>query len=164
MAKIADAMSDAAWETLEAIYRRDDKACDSPIERIFLLAFSMHYLVRGMPRLNNRPRALEFDIKTQNTIGPYRVDFLITCERDAQIIVECDGHDFHEKTKQQAARDKARDRFLQGKGFVVLHFTGSELWADPMSCAEQVVQMFLGTLQRDWKIMAAPQKDQHPDG
>jgi hypothetical protein len=27
-----------------------------------------------------------------------------------QIIVECDGHDFHERTKQQASRDKAHGR------------------------------------------------------
>src|SRR5690606_35457447 len=53
-------------------------------------------------------------IYPQVLIGHYRVDFMIEC-RDSiaeGVIVECDGHEFHERTKEQAARDKARDRFL----------------------------------------------------
>ena len=36
-----------------------------------------------------------------------------------QVVVECDGHDFHERTKEQAANDRERDRGLQGLGFSV---------------------------------------------
>jgi very-short-patch-repair endonuclease len=72
-------------------------------------------------------------IELQASIGTYRVDFLVVCSNwvpdfenrvkapdgtevpgiklvQDQIIVECDGHDFHERTKQQASRDKAHGR------------------------------------------------------
>ena len=51
-----------------------------------------------------------------------------------KIGVECDGHDFHEKTKEQAARDKKRDRDLQALGYRVLRFSGSEIYRDVNAC------------------------------
>mgnify|MGYP003580046510 CR=1 FL=1 len=56
------------------------------------------------------------------------------------MIVECDGHEFHERTKQQARRDKQRDRFFQSIGYKVLRFTGSEIWADPDECASEIIE------------------------
>ena len=55
-------------------------------------------------------------------------------ERSSKLIVECDGYEFHDRTKQQAQRDKSRDRDLQSLG-VPVFFTGSEIWADPFKCA-----------------------------
>lgn len=87
----------------------------------------------------------------QMPIGPYRVDFAIRhifgLTGASGIVVECDGHDFHEKTKEQAARDKERDRFLQSEGYRVLHFTGSEIWADPMDCAHEVLMQAFSRAQ-----------------
>lgn len=77
--------------------------------------------------------------------GPYRVDFLIYVQlsshdarRSGKIIVECDGHDFHERTKEQAARDRARDRSLIADGYTVIRFTGSELHRDSYRCAKEL--------------------------
>ena len=64
----------------------------------------------------------------QVQVGRYRVDFMVRFF-DEKFIVECDGHDFHERTKQQAQHDKQRDRFLQAEGFKVFRFTGSEIWS-----------------------------------
>lgn len=58
-----------------------------------------------------------------------------------RICVECDGHNFHERTKEQAARDKKRDRELTVAGWQVLRFAGSEIWRDPAGCAEQVADL-----------------------
>jgi hypothetical protein len=54
------------------------------------------------------------------------------------LIVECDGHDFHERTKEQAANDRSRDRAAMLAGFEVFRFTGSELWRDPWGCGKQI--------------------------
>lgn len=86
-------------------------------------------------------------IYPQRKILKYRVDFQITAfienyatreleKRSA--IIECDGHDFHEKTKDQAKRDKKRDRQLQSEGHKVFRFTGSEIWTDVFACVEEV--------------------------
>jgi very-short-patch-repair endonuclease len=60
----------------------------------------------------------------------------------AKFVVECDGHEFHEKTKEQAAQDKRRDRTLQSLGFKVFRFTGMEINNDVLSCAEEVFDTF----------------------
>lgn len=61
-----------------------------------------------------------------------------------RLVVECDGHAFHEKTPLQAKRDKSRDRYLLADGRPVMRFTGSEIFQTPLQCATQVVQGFFG--------------------
>lgn len=95
----------------------------------------------------------------QFPIGRYRVDYVMgrvvyDVENDAQgnpveilrrlplIVVECDGHDFHEKTKEQAARDKERDREIQIAGYAILRFTGSEIHNNPGDCVDAINRCF----------------------
>jgi very-short-patch-repair endonuclease len=95
-------------------------------------------------------------VQRQVEIENYRVDFIINAwtfgrvyggkdgpvdgnPRWRRLIVECDGHDFHERTKEQASHDKSRDRYLTAQGFEIFRFTGSEIWCDPWGCADQVV-------------------------
>ena len=59
-----------------------------------------------------------------------------------KLVVECDGHEFHEKTPEQAKKDKSRDRDLLSRGYPVMRFTGSEIYRYPLKCAEQVVRDF----------------------
>jgi len=95
--------------------------------------------------------AVDFWITPQAKIGDYKVDFLMwfACGRTrGGIVVECDGHDFHEKTKQQAARDKKRDREIVAAGYPVMRFTGSEIFRDPVSCANQVGEALSDVLHR----------------
>jgi len=57
-----------------------------------------------------------------------------------RVVIECDGHEFHEKTKVQAARDKARDRKLASQGFRVFRLTGAEIWRHPGRSAYEVAR------------------------
>lgn len=90
-------------------------------------------------------------IEPQAKIENYRADFLLTYkssfhgfEKDRQLIVECDGHDFHDKTKQQASRDKERDREMKKLGYEVFRFTGSDIWNDVYSCSKEAIDMVTG--------------------
>jgi hypothetical protein len=83
-----------------------------------------------------------------------RLDFALLPEVQAQangvryrVAVELDGHDFHERTKEQARRDKQRDRVLQTAGWIVLRFAGSEVFADPHSCEVQAVRAAVSTFR-----------------
>lgn len=67
----------------------------------------------------------------------YRLDMALFAGED-KFAVEYDGHDFHEKTKEQARKDKARDRALTLAGWRVLRFTGSEVFASPEGVVEQL--------------------------
>lgn len=74
-------------------------------------------------------RGIEIGFSFQEQIGQYKVDFLVSATfSDTQVIIECDGHDFHEKTKEQAKHDKERDRWLTAQGYKILRYTGSEIY------------------------------------
>lgn len=76
---------------------------------------------------------------SQLQIGTYSADIaFVRGEDDAGVVVECDGHDFHERTPQQAAHDKQRDRFMAARGWVVIRFTGGEIHKDVSRCAWDV--------------------------
>jgi very-short-patch-repair endonuclease len=84
-------------------------------------------------------------IAPQHLIGRHTVDFGIVvhfvANEQIKIVVECDGHDFHEKTKEQAARDKSRQCDLEIAGWRVLRFTGSMIWRDHKWCADRVAKL-----------------------
>ena len=90
-------------------------------------------------------RAINYDspnweMHLQWPVLGYVADFvLITPE--AKFVIECDGHDFHERTKEQARHDRSRDRKMVEAGWLVMRFTGSEIWSNPFACAEQVIDM-----------------------
>lgn len=93
-----------------------------------------------------------FIIITQYKVGKYTADFFILYpfynsqfERmeEFKVIVECDGHDFHEKTKEQAQRDKERDRYFQKEGYFVFRYTGSEIYKDPFKASAEVLDFIL---------------------
>lgn len=71
----------------------------------------------------------------------YRVDFLLICGPRPifrrLFAIECDGHEWHEKSKDQVARDKHRERrLLAEQGIATVRFAGSEIFADAQACAE----------------------------
>lgn len=110
----------------------------------------------------------QYSIQTRldGQLRTYRLDFALICSRWtwdpgtwqdlAKIAIEIDGHDFHERTKQQAHRDKLRDRALANEGFTVLRFSGSDIHRDPRACAEQVVTIADKRLMEAFRMMQRP--------
>ena len=76
--------------------------------------------------------------------SPYRLDFAVFVGKKrggfSKIAIECDGHDYRDKTKEQARRDRQRDRHLLINDWKVLRFTGSEVWFNPKDCAEEIAE------------------------
>lgn len=124
-------------DTLAAL---EHSTVESPIEAVFWTWWSV--------LLWSREIAEElFYLEPQRAVAvgekAYRVDFAITPTDDfakqadeasiqvPKIAIELDGHDFHERTKEQVAYRNERDRALQMDGWIVLHFSGSELNSRP---------------------------------
>lgn len=80
----------------------------------------------------------KFSIGEKNYFADMAIEIIGTFEYVC--IVECDGHDYHERTKEQAARDRSRDRAFQSIGIPVFRFTGSEIHEDATKCAREVVR------------------------
>ena len=157
-----DKLTEQAVEyvTSELESMRPDCSGDSEIERLFYLALYARTTFQPLDQPgffvvkdDNRDKIFNYDwakqapflIESQVHIGNRRVDFvvyvyLLESSNWKKLVVECDGHDFHERTKEQAANDRSRDRSLQLDGYEVFRFTGSELWRDPWGCADQVIE------------------------
>jgi very-short-patch-repair endonuclease len=93
-------------------------------------------------------------VTPQAKVGKFRVDFLIDSkgfgpkEHLPPVIVELDGHAFHDKDKRQRSYEKGRDRALVRAGYRVIHFTGSDVVKDPFACAWEALELaglFVGT-------------------
>lgn len=129
--------------------------CESPIERLFGvhlieqcradLQGSQEWTDRGGARhqvrvwflLSAQARMPESDVD-------YRADFLLYVGDEDErffccVDIECDGHDYHERTKEQARHDRTRDRRLLAAGIPTIRFTGSEINRDPRGCAVECV-------------------------
>lgn len=83
-------------------------------------------------------------IYQQAPVLGYRADFLLGAMASPEavphwIVVECDGHQFHERTADQAEHDRARDRAMTAAGYRVFRFTGREIRRDVARCAAEVL-------------------------
>lgn len=86
----------------------------------------------------------------------YRLDLVIISARPRlpdlrsafALAIECDGHEFHDRTKQQAAYDRARDRELLHNHITTIRFTGSEIFHSPERCAAEALRIYRGILER----------------
>jgi len=164
------------WQALshsyvsKALYHMErlTEKCESPIEEAMLMALciicheyadNVRYKVENHKFGDLEEGIDSFLIEPQAVIGKYRADFLLTYGgyikneingeyewNTRKLIIECDGHDFHEKTKEQAARDKKRDRELQAEGYKIFHFTGSEIWRDIFARAKEAIKMLIKDL------------------
>jgi hypothetical protein len=109
----------------------------------------------------------------QFKIDKYRIDFLIVCchaslplimEFDDfftenykdyektyffKVLIECDGFEYHGKSKEQFIKDREKDRFLKYLGYDVLRFSGTELYKNPDQCLEETIQI-LNTKYEDY--------------
>lgn len=94
-------------------------------------------------------------LAVQQEVAGYRVDFaawpvgregIVDVRR---VVIEADGHDFHERTRDQAARDRRMDRELQARGWTVLRFTGSEIHREPERCAWEAWRAWWEPIERE---------------
>ena len=71
------------------------------------------------------------------------IDFVVeSTDGTKKLAIEFGEHDFHEETRQQAVRDRQRERTLGRPGYSMFRFTGLEVYRDPRSCVEEVVSAF----------------------
>lgn len=115
------------------------EGCESPIEKMMLIGLEQY--ADDFRHLSDGPFTIENQVEVECDGKKYRVDIAIYIEINGKAIsvaIECDGHEFHEKTKIQAARDKQRERAITLAGFTVMRFAGSEIWKDPFYCAGEV--------------------------
>ena len=105
----------------------------SPLERKLFLALKKKYIkfdtqyaldwqgynISIMDKSYNHPTNNFKDVLTV-------VDFYIE-KKNVKLCIYTDGHTYHERTEEQAQRDRKIDRKLQELGFKVLRYTGKDV-------------------------------------
>jgi very-short-patch-repair endonuclease len=130
-----------AWPEIEAL--------ESEIERAFAVFMVLDARHSEIPFSLGPvvPKETCFALVPQFKIDRYRVDFVFAHSRHLDlrecVAVELDGHEWHEKTKEQARADKERDRYLQRYFGKVIHFTGSEVFDDVRECCSELMRVFM---------------------
>jgi len=110
------------------------EGCKSPIEQILFFAFYIRQEERG---------DLFFELWPQEEIKingkTYYADFSMCLGPDGVLLIECDGHDYHHRSKQQVSNDYERENALKLAGYDIIRFTGSQIYADPYKCADMIL-------------------------
>ena len=162
---VYDFLVDKVKETLIAndcdysiLVLQDLWKCESPIEQLFFLELCK---LKQVCFTSINPYVYISDIEIQKEIKcgneKYRVDFFIPVSyknpknNNSEMkfyVVECDGHEFHEKTKQQVIKDNKRTRKLQEYGFQVIRYSGSEIYYMAYKCAVNLLDIIYSNF---WK-------------
>lgn len=133
-----------------------EQGMQSPIEHILYVAFNTiarlnDYEPSDPVDIGDEHYIVGIDLWCQHRIGKYRVDFLAFYgkyprrgekgyfQHSKKLVVECDSQSFHERTEQERRYEKARDRYLQTKGYTVFHYTGTEIFKEPMRIAKEII-------------------------
>lgn len=123
--------------------------CKSPIEIIYCVAFETTNIKHNL-HVELIPQ-YDVHIAEKN----YILDFAIIGSdkfREIKLAVECDGHEFHERTKEQVAYRNRRDMDLQKLGFDILHFSGAEIVEDPVDCAYRTLDYLNSMIKRSKNV------------
>lgn len=144
---------------------------ESPIEQLFGAAIHTLAKTNGYEqgeKIISRKSFVRYGVQIwqQKEIGRYRVDFelsycdeaalflvkegkIICGQEEKRIIVELDGHEFHDRNEKQRRHEKARDRFFQKQGYKVFRYTGAEIVQNPFTAAAECLAYLTGESEED---------------
>jgi very-short-patch-repair endonuclease len=147
------------WMLCQGVVELLEPVCESPIEvRLGSALLVYGSIMQPFSELQDgetkqvfKLQSTDSDARSASVFGVFpqyrwrrfRVDFaILTQGHDSPCcFIECDGHEFHERTPEQAARDRSRDRACQLAGVPVLRFTGREIYRDPFAVAVEISKL-----------------------
>jgi len=128
----------------ESAYYDMAARCESPIERLLLVPLLFIKPQVLAPRYEG-PVDYEREARlfTQYPVADRRLDFAyivtpLTEHWDIRIGIECDGHEFHSSVEQRANDNMRAIEIIREDGFNILRFSGAQINADPVRCAQHV--------------------------
>lgn len=128
-------------------YEMEEGKIKSPIEQMFYVAWQ--YGCEGND---------DCTLDAQHKVGKFKCDFSVMLldhfvnheyrftlkeleqldKELPKIVIELDGHQWHEKHASQVEKDKQRERFIVSQGYKVYRFSGWEVFRNPLDCVSEV--------------------------
>lgn len=121
----------------------------SPIEQIFITAFDFYMSINNKEQVFLFSQAPIF-LESKKYIADFLFEedeFVNKFNTKKKIIIECDGHEFHQKTKQQVKHDNEREYDLKMAGYEVIRFSGSQIYNNPLRCAEDTYNYIMKKIE-----------------
>lgn len=141
---------------------------ESPLEMVMLCALktaekflTFHGQAGEILQEFRSAGGLSFDLKVAVPVGVYRADMTLRAKLNGEgytpppVVIECDGFNYHDRTRGQACHDRARDRYMQRQGYLVARFAGDEIVTQPFACAFEAFDLAL-------RGIARVDRDEHP--
>lgn len=132
----------------------DELNIKSPIEKIFFAFWENINRARSCQFGRTNPILISHHYKIGKYFVDFKVDFIASfvnhtypftykqlekIESNCPLwAIELDGHEWHEKTKQQVEKDKIRERFIVSQGYKLFRFSGSEIVKKPQKCVLEI--------------------------
>jgi hypothetical protein len=137
-------------------------ACESPIEEIF--AWYWVVWTECCP-FGEMPLVLVpqfwFD---DRDFGRYRFDFAVSNYRTGRkVAIELDGHEWHERTREQVEARNLRDRRMQLHNWKIIHYSGAEVIRDGIGAAATAWHLAVHT-NNDISTGETPGQERQPRG
>ena len=128
----------------------------SPIEQIFITAFEIYCKKQQYRDIYLFP---QHEVICGNK--KYYIDFTFLADdylthlifsdklknNNFKLAIECDGYEFHQKTKEQVQKDNEREYDLKMAGYEVLRFSGTQIYNNPLKCAEDTYNYILKKIE-----------------
>lgn len=173
---LGDQMATLLFEHLERCAKLW-RPFESPIELIFLAwweAFETSWIHVNWGQVSGPSLQLVRQHEVEIDGNKFRLDFRVAARVSEHqrphrglfpnIAIELDGHDFHEKTKDQVTRRNWRDRLLQQHGWRVFHVSGSELARHPLDVTREIHQHCREEYERfEFKVYQASKNNEGSD-
>lgn len=144
------AINSEKYNHLPYVMGLDTSECKSPIEKIFYVAFSylieVDYAGEESRHYSLHPQ-FSIEVGSRTYIADFYVEF-DNCNCDLKLTIECDGHDFHEKTKEQVSHDNERQLAIKSAGYDVIRFSGSQIVKNPLKCALDAIKYIDQNVER----------------
>lgn len=143
----------------------------TPIEQIFYVAYLIFvsdilcYEVDDMdiPFNISLLEELSSQTKIKYKNKTYIADFVIDYTRigtkgtpiyprlqKLKYVIELDGYDYH-CTKKQMQNDYERENNLKELGYKVVRFTGSQIYKEPYTCIEKLINIIVNDIEKELK-------------
>lgn len=137
--------------------------CDSPIEQLFALGLislpsndgdSWFWSTQATLSVRGKDYRVDFLLEKYDAIfDPKMLTLTPICDWTTQLVVECDGWDYH-SSKEQVDYDNRRDQdILRAYAVPTIRFSGSEIAKSPALCARTAIKV-LESLNDDMRRQA----------
>lgn len=100
-------------------------------------------------QLNNNTLDIQIEPQPKESyFDGYIPDFVIYINNLLSgYVIEIDGHEWHEKTKEQVRADKEKDRTYLKNNFIPIRFTGSEVYHNAKKCVDEVFEIIISNYE-----------------